>query len=90
MRGHERVQLVHRHARVGGLRPSSCALSVSFEGPAAGGSLGDGDRDDLLCEHVKRVARHDGGLDQSFAHAPADDRALEQVAPELGEDPPAC
>jgi hypothetical protein len=34
----------------------------------------------------KRCA-HDGPLDQAFAHAPRDDRAL-QAAPELREDPP--
>ena len=48
------------------------------------------DRDDLLGEHVQRVARHDGRLDQPFAHAPRDDRALQQVAAELGEDAPAA
>ena len=47
-----------------------------------------GYRDYLLGEHVERVARHDGGLDRAFAHAPANDRALEQVAAELGEDAP--
>ena len=51
---------------------------------------GDGDRDDLLGEHVERVARDDGGLDQAFVHAPRDDRALEQVAAELREDAPAA
>ena len=50
----------------------------------------DGDRDDLLGEHVERVARHDRRLDQAFAHAPGDDRALEQVAAELREDAPAA
>ena len=45
-----------------------------------------GDGDDLLGEHVERVARHDGALDQALAHAPGDDRALEQVGAELGED----
>ena len=48
--------------------------------------MGDGDGDDLLGEHVERVARDDGLLDQSFVHAPGDDGALEQVAAELGED----
>ena len=43
-------------------------------------------RDDLLREHVERVARHDGRLDQALAHAPRDDRALEQVGAELRED----
>ena len=46
------------------------------------------DRDDLLGEHVERVAGHDGGLDQAFVHALRDDGALEQVAAELGEDAP--
>ena len=43
-------------------------------------------RDDLLGEHVERVARHDGRLDLPLAHALGDDRALEQVGAELGED----
>ena len=45
-----------------------------------------GHRDDLLCQHVERVARHDGRLDVAVAHAPRDHRALEQVRAELGED----
>ena len=45
-----------------------------------------GDRDDLLREHVERVARHDRLLDQALAHALGDDRALEQVGAELRED----
>ena len=45
-----------------------------------------GHGDDLLGEHVERVARHDGALDQALAHAPGDDGALEQVGAELGED----
>ena len=43
-------------------------------------------RHDLLREHVERVARDDGRLDQPLAHAPRDDRALEQVGAELRED----
>ena len=58
--------------------------------PVGPRSAGDGDRDDLLGEHVERVARHDGRLDQPFAHAAGDDGALEQVAAELGEDAPAA
>ena len=45
-----------------------------------------GDRDDLLGEDVERVARHDGRLDPALAHELRDDRALEQVGAELGED----
>ncbi len=56
----------------------------------AGRLGGDGDRDDLLGEHVERVARHDRRLDLAFVHAPGDDGALEQVAAELGEDAPAA
>ena len=48
---------------------------------------GGGDRDDLLGEHVERVARDDRRLDPALAHQPGDDRALEQVGAELGEDP---
>ena len=47
---------------------------------------GRGDRDDLLGEHVERVARDDGRLDLALAHPPRDDRALEQVGAELRED----
>ena len=50
-------------------------------------SLRRHDRDDLLREHVERVARHDGRLDPALAHELRDDRALEQVGAELGEDP---
>ena len=45
-----------------------------------------GHGDDLLGEHVERVAGDDGGLDLPLAHPLGDDRALEQVGAELGED----
>ena len=48
------------------------------------GARGDGDH--LLRQHVERIARHDGGLDEPLAHAPRHDGALEQVGAELGED----
>ena len=51
---------------------------------------GGGDRDDLLGQHVERVARHDRRLDRALAHPPGDHRALEQVGAELREDPPAA
>jgi hypothetical protein len=44
-------------------------------------------RDDLLGEDIEGVARDHRRLDQAFAHAPGDHRALEQVGAELGEDP---
>ena len=44
-------------------------------------------RDEVLGEHVQRVARDDRLLDLAAAHAPGDHRALEQVGAELGEDP---
>ena len=47
------------------------------------------DRDDLLREHVERVARDDGLLDRARLHALDDDRRLEQVGAELREDAPA-
>ncbi len=47
------------------------------------------DRDDLLREDVERVARNLRLLDQPRPHPLRDDRTLEQVGPELGEDPPA-
>ena len=47
------------------------------------------DRDDLLREDVERVARDLRLLDQPRPHPLRDDRRLEQVGPELGEDSPA-
>ena len=49
-----------------------------------------GDGDDLLGEDVERVAGDDCGLDLAVAHPLGDDRALEQVGAELGEDPSAA
>ena len=45
------------------------------------------DRDDLLSEHVERVARNLRLLDRPLPHPLRDDRALEQVGAELREDP---
>ena len=53
-----------------------------------GDLLVDRDRNDLLGEHVQRVARIPHRLDRALAHLVHDDRALEQVAAELREDPP--
>ena len=50
----------------------------------------DGDRDHLLGEDVQRVARYDRRLDQAFVHPPDHHRALQQIAAELREDPPAA
>ena len=36
--------------------------------------------DDLLGQHVERVAQEAAGLDEALAHAPDDHRGLEQVA----------
>ena len=47
----------------------------------------DGDRDDLLGEHVERVARDHRLLDLAGEHPLGDDRRLEQVGAELREDP---
>ena len=44
------------------------------------------DGDDLLGEHVERVARDARLLDQPLLHAPDDDGRLEQIGPELRED----
>ena len=44
------------------------------------------DRDDLLREHVERIARDDGLFDPAFEHALHDHRGLEQVGAELRED----
>ena len=48
--------------------------------------VGD-DRDDLLREHVERVPRDPRLLDLAAAHRPRHHGRLEQVGPELGEDP---
>src|SRR5207237_7093180 len=42
--------------------------------------------DDLLCQHVEWVARVAHLFDQAVAHAPYDDRRLEEIAAELRED----
>ncbi len=46
------------------------------------------DGDDLLGEHVERVPRNLGLLDRALLDPPDNDRALEQIASELREDPP--
>ena len=51
-----------------------------------GEALADGHRHQLLGEDVERVARQDGRLDPPVAHAPDDDRRLQEVAAVLGED----
>ena len=43
-------------------------------------------RDDLLGQHVERVAGHDRRLDRPVVHPLDDDRRLEQVAAELREE----
>jgi hypothetical protein len=45
------------------------------------------DRDDLLREHIERIARNDRLLDCAFEHSPHDDRRFEQIGAELREDP---
>src|SRR5256714_427836 len=45
------------------------------------------DRDDLLREHVERIARDHGLLDRALSHLLGDHRGLEQIGAELGEDP---
>ena len=67
------------------MRRSSAWRSSTSSGWSSSSARG-GHRDDLLGEHVERVARDDGRLDQALAHALGDDRALEQVGAELGED----
>src|SRR6202022_2769328 len=49
-----------------------------------------GDRDDLLRQHIERAPRDYRLLDRALAHALGDDRALEQVGPELGEETAAA
>ena len=50
--------------------------------------LVDRDRDDLLCEHIERVARDLRLLDLAVSHRAGDDGRFEQVGAELREDPP--
>ena len=66
------------------MRVTSACRASTFEPVVAGRR---GHRDDLLREHVERVARHDGRLDLPLAHALGDHRALDQVGAELREDP---
>ncbi len=69
---------------VGPGAPEQLVQVVDGDAFVAGGGR---DGDHLLGEHVERVARHDRRLDQPFAHAAHHDGALEQIGPELGEDP---
>ena len=57
-------------------------------GELADGRLADGGDvgDELLGEHVERVAQVAGGLDAPVEHPPRDHRRLEQVAAVLGVD----
>ena len=50
----------------------------------------DGHGDDLLGQHVERIAGDRGRLDRALAHPLGHDRALQQVAAVLGEDDPAA
>ena len=42
--------------------------------------------DDLLGEHIERIAQEVGRLDLPVDHPPGDDRRLQQVAAVLGKD----
>ena len=63
------------------LRRTSAASSATGVSPR-GGDVGD----DLLGQHVERVAQVAGRLDLAVEHAPHDDRRLEQVAAVLRVD----
>ena len=75
---------------------ASCSSDSSAKlaaAPHQRGEVGDGSLaarrdvgDDLLGEHVERVAQVAGRLDLPVEHAPGDDRRLEQVAAVLGVD----
>ncbi len=60
--------------------PDQCVQLVRHPGSFDAGG------DDLLGEDIQRVAGHDGRLDRPLVHQPGDDRALQEVAPVLGED----
>ena len=77
------LELRARQLRVGVGPEHQCVEVIDRERLGRGGH-----GDDLLGEHVERVARHDGRLDRALAHALGDDRALEQVGAELREDAP--
>ena len=57
-------------------------LSDLVDGDVVDGAHGD----DLLGQHVDRIAGDAGLLDEAFLHALGDDGGLDQVAPELRED----
>ena len=76
---------------------SSCSRESSEKGSARGDQALDlvhlplvvgAHRDQVLSEHVERVAGDHGLLDLPLAHPPGDHRALEQVGAELREDAP--
>ena len=63
-----------------------CGPADGLEELVHGEPLRDRHRDQLLGEHVERVARHRRLLDGAVAHAAHDDRGLEEVAAVLGKD----
>ena len=72
-----------RSSSANGIRAPDQLVQLGHLPLVAGRDAGD----DLLREHVERVARHDRLLDQRLAHPLRDHRRLEQVGAELREDP---
>ena len=98
--GHPRPQLGEALRRIAAVEHVEHVLELLA--PELGERLGGGDhplhlvdvpldvgdhRDDVLGEHVERVARDHRLLDQPLAHPLRDHGALEQVRAELREDP---
>ncbi len=75
------LELRHGTRSAKGYAPRTSSCSVDDRD-----LLVSADRDDLLGEHVERVARDLRLLDLAAAHRARDDRRLEQVGAELRED----
>ena len=79
---HVEDRLEHRAGQAGERRGPAHRLLQPGDLPV----VHRGHRDDLLGEHVERVARHAQLLDRAVQHSPGHDRRLHQVALVLGED----
>ena len=70
-------------------RRSACAATIACSASTSTVSRGGGDGHDLLGEHVERVARHHGALDQALAHALATTAHSSRSARNLGKMRPS-